>query len=170
MGKQPEFTWNEETGVCSCAIILDDFMQGFGIAECHPQDRDMISRRTGEHIAELRAQINLLQNYKNRELRPGLKALLHLKGTMVKSAQYNPDSYESKRLNVEIKNYRKDIEDIECGIQAAKHDLYDYINVKEQMYQRIRKDDHEGYKDEDTEMLLKDIEVYERIARDDSTT
>ena len=55
----------------------------------------------------MRAQINILQNYKNRELRPGLKALVHLKGTMQISTRYNPNSYEAKRLDKEIKNKEK---------------------------------------------------------------
>ena len=166
MGKQPQFFWNEKQGICSCSIIINDFLSGFGIAECHPQDEDVKSRRTGEHIAELRAQINLLQDYKNKELRPGLKALLHVRGTMVKSTRYNPDSYESKRLNVEIKNYQKDIKDIEQAIQAAKQELYDYINLKEKMYQRQREGDTAGYKEEDTATLLKDIETYEKVIKD----
>ena len=170
MGKQPIFDWNEGSGICTCIIYLNDFLQGYGIAQCHAQDFDVKSKRTGEQIAELRAQINLLQNYKNRELRPGLKALLHLKGTMIKSAHYNPDSYESKRLNIEIKNFKKDIEDIEEAIQGAKEQLYKYINLKEEMYQRIRRGDRDGYKEEDTETLLKDISVYERVIKNDSTT
>ena len=170
MGKQPVFDWNDETGVCVCAIYLDDFLQGFGVAQCHPQDMDVISRRTGEHIAELRAQICLLQSYKNRELHPGLKALKHLKGTMINSKQYNPDSYESKRLNVEIKNYQKDIADINAGIEAAKQELYDYINMKEEMYQRQRRGDRDGYKDEDTNTLMNDIGVYEKVVKNDTNS
>ena len=170
MGKRPIFEWNEETGICTCIIYLDDLLQGFGIAQCHPQDNDVKSQRTGEHIAELRAQISLLQNYKNHELRPGLKALKHLKGTMVNSSCYNPDSYESKRLNVEIKNYQKDIADINEGILAAKKELYHYINTKEEMYQRQRKGDHDGYKDEDTNMLMNDIGVYEKVVKNDTNT
>ena len=167
MGKI-DFNWNEETGLCSCAIVLDDFLQGFGIAECHPQDSDVKSRRTGEHIAELRAQINLLQNYKNRELRPGLKALLHLKGTMVNSFRYIPTSYEAKRLDREIKNFQKDIAEISRTIHNAKQELYDYINTKETMAQRHRAGDKEGYKDSDTDTLLKDIEAYERIVKNNN--
>ena len=161
MGKQPEYSYDEKTGISNCYIYLDDFLQGFGTAQCHPHDQDMISEATGTHIAELRAKINLLQNYKNRELHPGMKALKHLKGTMVNSKHYNPDSYESKRLNVEIKNFQKDIEDINLAIQAAKQELYDYIKLKEIMYQRIRKNDHKGYTDADAETLLKNIEKYE---------
>ena len=163
MTHQPEFTYDETSGICGCSIFLDDFLQGFGIAQCAEQDRDMISEKTGMHIAELRAQINLLQNYKNRELHPELKAYKHLLGTMVNSPRYNPNSYEAKRLNKEIKNVEKAIAEINEAINSAKLDLYSYINTKEHIYQRIRANDHEGYKDEDTEMLLKDIGVYEKF-------
>ena len=166
MGKQPEFMWNEETGMCTCAIVLDDFLQGFGIAECHPNDEDVKSEYTGSHIAELRAQINLLQNFKNRELRPGLKALLHLKGTMILSKKYNPDSYEAKRLNVEIKNFRKDIEDIQKAIEETKQNLYDYINLKELVSQRNRMGIKKGYTPEDSANLIEDIKTYERLIGD----
>lgn len=170
MSKQPDFIWNEETGLCSCIIYLNDFLQGYGIAECAEQDIDVKSQRTGEHIAELRAQINLLQNYKNRELWPGLKVLQHLKSTMVNSKQYNPDSYESKRLNIEIKNLQKDIKDIQEAISAVKATLYNYITTKEEMYQRQRKGDRQGFQDADTETLLKDINVYEKVINNDSKT
>ena len=163
MAHQPEFTYDETSGICGCSIFLDDFLQGFGIAQCAEQDRDMISEKTGMHIAERRAQINLLQNYKNRELHPELKAYKHLLGTMVNSPRYNPNSYEAKRLNKEIKNVEKAIIEINEAIDSAKRDLYSYINTKETMYQRIRTNDHEGYKDEDTKTLLKDIGVYEKF-------
>ena len=163
MAHQPEFTYDETSGICGCSIFLDDFLQGFGIAQCAEQDRDMISEKTGMHIAEMRAQINLLQNYKNRELHPELKAYKHLLGTMVNSSQYNPNSYEAKRLNREIKNVEKAIAEINEAIKATKQQLYNYINTKETIYQRIRANDHDGYKDTDTETLLKDIDVYEKI-------
>lgn len=133
------------------------------MAECAEQDRDVISERTGMHIAEMRAQINLLQNYKNHELYPELKAYKHLLGTMIKSPRYNPKSYEAKRLNREIFNVKKTLKEINEAIDIAKKQLYEYINTKEILYQRIRTNDHEGYKDEDSEMLQKDIEVYEKI-------
>ena len=169
MGKQPEFTYDEASGIASCAIVLDDFLQGFGIAECADEDRDVISQRTGQHIAELRAQINLLQNYKNRELHPGLKALLHLKGTMINSKKYNPKSYEAKRLEKEIKHFQEDIKDISAAIEVQKEILRDYINAKDLIAKRIRSGDHEGYKDEDSEMLQNDIDVYERVINDSTT-
>ena len=120
----------------------------------------MLSERTGAHIAESRAQINLLQNYKNNVLRPGLQALKHLRSTMIQSKKHNPESYERKRLNIEIRNYEKDIADIQQAIELQKQVLYSYISSKEHLYQRIRANDHEGYKESDTETLQKDIDLY----------
>ena len=165
MSKQPDFTWDEVSGICSCAIVLDDYMHGFGIAQCADEDRDVISERTGAHIAEMRAQINLLQCYKNNELRPGLKALEHLRSTMVQSKKHNPESYERKRLNIEIRNIKKDIADIEEMIANRKETLYRYINDKENLYARIRAHDHSGYKDEDSETLQKDIDLYNKVIK-----
>ena len=162
MAKQPIYEWDEESGLATCCIWLDDFLQGYGVAQCADRDKDMKSERTGLYIAELRAQINILQNYKNRELRPQLKILKHLKGTMQISTRYNPDSYEAKRLNKEIKNIEKDINFIQDKIDIIKQQLKDYMSAKEKLFKRIREKDFEGYKDEDSEMLLKDIEVYEK--------
>ena len=165
MSKQPEFTWDEVSGICGCSIVLDNYLHGFGIAQCADKDRDMISERTGAHIAEARARINLLQNYKNNELRPGLKALEHLRSTMTQSKKHNPESYERKRLNIEIRNFQKDIEDINRSIDFEKKRLQLYINEKDKIYQRIRENDHEGYKESDTETLQKDIDLYNKVIK-----
>ena len=170
MTHQPNFTWDETSGICGCSIFIDDFLHGFGIAQCADQDRDVISEKTGMHIAEMRAQINLLQNYKNNELHPELKAYKHLLGTMINSKRYNPKSYEAKRLNREIKNVEKAMREINIAIEATKAQLYNYINGKERMYQHIRANDHEGYKDEDTKTLLNDIGVYEKIVKHEDKT
>ena len=164
MGRQPIYEWDEKAGLATCCIWLDDFLQGYGIAQCAEKDRDMISERTGLQIAEMRAQINILQNYKNRELRPGLKALIHLKGTMQISTRYNPDSYEAKRLDKEIKNKEEEIIAIQSKIDHIKEQLQEYMRLKGIMFERIRNKDHEGYKDTDTETLMKDIEVFEKYA------
>ena len=78
------------------------------------------------------------------------------------STRYNPNSYEAKRLNKEIKNIEKDINFIQDKIDITKQQLKDYMSAKERLFKRIREKDFEGYKDEDSEMLLKDIEVYEK--------
>ena len=88
---------------------------------------------------------------------------------MINSQKYNPQSYEAKRLDKEIKNYQSDIADINLAINYEKQNLYDYINAKELLYQRIRAGDHEGYNDNDTITLQKDIDTYERIINDSKT-
>ena len=97
----------------------------------------MMSERTGKHIAETRAQIDLLQNYKNIELRPELKAYKHLLGTMQQSKKYNPNSYEAKRLNKEIKNVKKTIAEINEALNTTKKELKEYIDTKEKLYHRL---------------------------------
>ena len=47
MGRQPIYEWDEKAGLATCCIWLDDFLQGYGIAQCAEKDRDMISERTG---------------------------------------------------------------------------------------------------------------------------
>jgi len=72
---------------------------------------------------------------------------------MILSKKYNIKSYEAKRLDKEIIHIKNDIIEINKAINAAKKNLYDYINNKEKIYERIRNNDHAGYKDEDSEML-----------------
>jgi len=165
MGKQPEFTWDEVSGICGCSIILDNYLHGFGIAQCAEEDRDLISERVGARIAEARARINLLQNYKNYELWPGLKALKHLRSTMVQSKKHDPESYERKRLNIEIRNMEKDIADINIAIEGAKTQLYEYLHDLDKVNTRIRDTQHAGYQESDTETLQKDIDVYRKFEK-----
>ena len=91
---------------------------------------------------------------------------------MINSPRYNPNSYEAKRLDKEIANIEKGIREISIAIEASKAHLYEYINSKEHMYQRIRKNNHEGYKEENTERILNEINFYERVLKksDDDTT
>jgi len=88
---------------------------------------------------------------------------------MINSKKYNPKSYEAKRLEKEIKHFQEDIKDISAAIEVQKETLRDYINAKDLIAKRIRSGDHEGYKDEDSEMLQNDIDVYERVINDSTT-
>lgn len=80
------------------------------------------------------------------------------------STRYNPDSYEAKRLDKEIKNKEEEIIAIQSKIDHIKEQLQEYMRLKGIMFERIRNKDHKGYKDTDTEMLMKDIEVFEKYA------
>lgn len=126
------YDYDKETLKSSC-IIEDGNIIGVGNAYCHPTDNDMASERTGMHIAEDRAYIKYLQNYRACELRPALKALKHVYATMCHSTHFNPHSYEAKRLRKEIKNLEKEINKVSCSIENVKIRLKEYIDNKEKM-------------------------------------
>ena len=170
MSHKRDFSYDETSGICSCIIRLSDLLLGFGIAQCAEQDKDIMSERTGQHIAEIRAQISLLQNFKNHVLRPGLDALVHLRSTMIQSPKFNPESYEAKRLEAEIKNHHKDIAEINDAIEGVKAGLYDYINMHEEIAQKIRQKQISGYKEEDSERIVNMINFYDKVIKNDDQT
>ena len=123
--------WDEQKGVARTVLYYkgcaDLHFVGVGVAECHPEE-ERKSEITGTSIAELRASIEILQQIKKYEVRPGLAALQHVYGTMKESKKFNPNSYEAKRLIKEIKNYKKEIANLNDQIEATKSYLKDYIN------------------------------------------
>ena len=131
------YNYDKETLKSSC-IIEDGNIIGIGDAYCHPNDNDMASERTGMHIAENRAYIKYLQNYKTCQLRPALIALKHVYSTMCHSTHFNPHSYEAKRLRKEIKNLEQEINKVSCSIENTKIRLKEYIDNKDKMAQFYR--------------------------------
>ena len=131
------YDYDKETLKSSC-IIEDKNIIGIGDAYCHPKDSDIASERTGVHIAEDRAYIKYLQNYKACQLRPALTALNHVYSTMCHSTHFNPHSYEAKRLRKEIKNIEKEINKVSTSIENIKLRLKEYIDDKDKMAQFYR--------------------------------
>ena len=131
------YDYDKETLKSSC-IIEDKNIIGIGNAYCHPTDNDIASERTGVHIAEERAYIKYLQNYKACQLQPALTALKHVYSTMCHSTHFNPHSYEAKRLRKEIKNIEKEIKKTSISIENAKLHLKEYIDNKNKMAEYYR--------------------------------
>ena len=125
--------WMQETGIASC-IISDNNnnikIEGFGMAQCHPDDEPFKSETIGSFIAESRARIDILRKIRDYDLKPGLTALQHLQSTMVKSNHYNPESYESKRLKKEIQNQKDEIDYINEILREEKHNLNFYLTQR----------------------------------------
>ena len=126
------YDYDKNTLKANC-IIENNNIIGVGQANCHPSDKDMASEKTGMYIAENRAYISYLQNYKTTQLRPSLKALKHVYSTMCHSKYFNPNSYEAKRLRKEIKNIEQEINKISCSIENIKIKNKEYIDNKEKM-------------------------------------
>lgn len=127
-----DILYNYNNGEANC-IIEEHNIIGVGNAICHPEDSDVASEKTGLYIAELRAIIHFLQNKKATKLKPALTALKHLYATMNHSKQFNPHSYEAKRIRKEIKNLEKEINQINCSIALIHNQLREYINDKDKM-------------------------------------
>lgn len=137
-----DIVWDESTGITQC-IITDNSngitFQGIGAAYCHHNDKDFQSQKTGEFIAQTRAEINIMQKKRDYDLKPGLMALKHLQATMNHSNNYNNHSYEAKRLRREIQNRQEEILQINEAIKDLRQMLKQYIDTKEEVYQNRRK-------------------------------
>ena len=136
MNNQPEFYF--ENGISRC-IITTKHGKFEGIAKCHPDDHDMESEKTGCEIAYYRATLAALKHARNNVIKPSLQALKQLYYSMNRSKYYNKKSYESKMLWSQIQNWQFDLDTINKMIATTKQSLTEYIKIKEELYQSIRK-------------------------------
>ena len=139
MKKNIWFDWDEETHIAKCMIQENKNGPIFiGEAECHEDDLDMMSPRTGQEIAFKRAKIKQLQHIKNYEIKPQLKSLNQLYSCMTRSLNFNPSSYENTMLQRHIRHLEFDLTTINEMIQYERKNLKDYIDDKDKMYKHIR--------------------------------
>ena len=131
------FNWDETTGIASC--ILSDGEKVFtGFAQCHPDDMDMQSEKTGCEIALRRAKINALRGYRD-ELKIQLKALNQLYYSMNKSKRFNEKSYENRMLQRQIRQINFDLATTKEMIATEQLNLTAYIKSKDVFYVQTRK-------------------------------
>lgn len=108
-----------------------------GYTKCLPEDEDFWSENVGCFIAETRAGIKRLK-YIKKQLIPTLKVLEDFEKTLKCCKNYNPDSFEAKRLRKEIYLQKKKIDEINSAIKDEQDYLTQYIKGKEKLYQRLR--------------------------------
>ena len=134
----PIYEWDPETGVATC-IIINGNRTHIGIAQCRPEDRDMMGEKTGCTIAEMRAEIDYLKSVRDDDIKPTLQAYKTLYYSINQSKRFNPDSYETHMLMKEIAHYTADLELINGMIDNARNDLATYIDQKAKTWEKIRK-------------------------------
>lgn len=134
---KPQFEWAEETKSAMC-ILTDGKRVYTGIAQCHPEDEDMANEKTGCEIAYMRAKIEYFKSVRDNELKPGLRALKQVVGTMNHSKKFNPKSYENKMLWRQIRSLEFDLAVINEMLVRERKNLREYISEKEKFYQCIR--------------------------------
>ncbi len=137
MKNEPIFNWDAETGTAACS--LSDGKKIFtGLAQCHPDDIDMASEKTGCEIAFKRAKINALREYRD-ELKASLKALNQFYYSINKSKQFNEKSYENRMLQRQIRTINFDLATTKEIIASEQQNLRQYIEEKDKFYVKIRK-------------------------------
>lgn len=137
MNKQPEYFWNEEHGIASAFIFYKDYTFT-GKAYCHPEDKDMMSKLTGQTIAEMRAAIKYLKFIRKCELQPQLKALKQLYYSMNNSKYFDPKSYEATMLYRQINQLTEDLKENKYLIDLTKSQLETYLTTKERDHKQLR--------------------------------
>lgn len=109
-----------------------------GQAQCHPEDMDFESERVGLTLAEARANIALMKHVRENEIKPQLKMLKHLYISICSSSKHNPKSHEDKMLRRTLHNLENDLTTINNAIADERKFIKDYIDGKENLYQRLR--------------------------------
>lgn len=137
MAKAPKYEWYENTGIAYCTLYYNN-IEFKGSACCHDDDLDMMSKLTGQFIAEMRATLYLLRHVRDNVIKPKLAALNQLYYSMNRSQYYNPRGYEARSLYNQIQNHTNDLEAIKEAISNIQKELKEYIDTKEKSYQTIR--------------------------------
>ena len=122
----------------ACCIIMYNGFEFVGEAQCHPDDMDMESERTGLCIAEARAMIKVMRFKRDHEIAPQLKILNHLYSNMGTSKYFNPKSYEAKMLRSQIKDVKNQLATVSNEIADEQKYLKEYIQKKDNLYRKLR--------------------------------
>ena len=136
MKNKPIFNWDKDIGMASC--ILQNGNKTFvGIAQCHPDDMDMMSEKTGCEIAFTRARIKIFQARRD-EIKTRLSALNDFYHMINHSKYYVETAYENKMLKKYMDSLQADLELTKQLIEDERKHLTEYIDLKENFYKRIR--------------------------------
>lgn len=137
MSKNYEIDYEYAYGT-SCVMIVYKDQAFFGKAECHPDDKDMESERTGLTIAEARAYIKMKKFIKRHEIEPVIAAYKHLLKNIESSKHHNPRAYESCMIRSQLAHWENKLEEINTDIADEERSLQDYIKQKDKLYQKLR--------------------------------
>lgn len=137
MNKQPEYTWSERYGTATCTLFYKNY-EFTGVANCHPDDQDMMSKLTGQTIAEYRATLQYLRFIRDCELQPQLKALKQLYYSMNHSKYFDSKSYETTMLYRQINHLTEDLKENKYLIDLTKSQLEAYLTTKERDHKQLR--------------------------------
>ena len=120
-------TYDPETGI-SEVVFADKRGRYIGRAKLHPDDR--YSEFAGLHIAEDRAWLKYYIS-ERRRIKERLNAIQSLKKELQKYTDY--DRKTERRINLAIRDYSNDIENLTAGIKELKRIINDYLVLREKI-------------------------------------
>jgi hypothetical protein len=137
--REPEYYWDEETGVAGCILTDSNDKTYTGTAFCAEEDQDMKSEKTGCTIAAYRAEIDYYKSMRDNEIKPGLKALRQLYYSINTSKNFDEKSYCARMLKRQIRQYETDLAVVNDLLASAKQDLKTFLADKEKAYSSFRR-------------------------------
>ena len=132
------FTWDEETGIATCTLLNPDSGKYVtGVAKCHPDDRDMMNKITGQNIAFHRALLRLYKE-KRSSLRVEKKALQNLYNTFMIMPDFDKDNRYIRVTRHKLYSLEEDINTYCRLINDTWLYLQDYMVTKDKFYKLTR--------------------------------
>lgn len=130
------YNWDEESKCATC-IIQEGNETFYGLATCHPDDEDMMSKTTGLEIATRRAEIKYYKYLRNT-IKIKLSSLNQLYYSIKHSKKFNEKSYENRMLQRQINLIKNDLTTTNEMIVSEQQNLRAYIKSKDIFYKATR--------------------------------
>lgn len=109
-----------------------------GEAYCHPEDKEFANQQTGLMIAQTRAQIACFKA-KRKESKMKFKTLSDFHKSLLGTKKYDVDSYCERHFNKELEALKEEIEIYDDMVKSLTLYLSEYLNQREEYYQKYRK-------------------------------
>lgn len=126
-----------EDGV-STVTISNKYGTFIGTAKLHPEDKPFESNLAGCRFAEMRAGIKIFQA-QIKELRFKIKVLKDFEKSLLNCKNYNPNSFEGKRLRKQIYLYNKELNHLLEGKRSLAEKLKEQIDYRDNVVRKINK-------------------------------
>ena len=128
--------FNQKTGK-SEVTLADKYGIYTGRAKLHPNDKNNASKFTGCRLAETRALLNYLKiKYKRTKI--ALDAIKNLNNDIKLNCQ-NIDSKIQRRINLKLRDYSNEINEIKKDINALEKNLIEDIETRDKILNSIKK-------------------------------
>lgn len=128
----------EKDGLLTKCIIKEKNEVFVGYAKCLEEDKDFYSDLIGKEIAFQKATIKHMK-YDLKKKREKRKVLLDFYKNNCFHKKFDADSFLARTIWQEICILEKKIEDLKKNIEEFQYSLKKYIEIKDNLHNKIRK-------------------------------